>query len=252
MSAYTANIQKGGAVLEDSRRLIEVWDLATPADDNLDRIASANLLGKTTRRRLDDVLMRILRPRLVEPGPQVIGAMKQLLGHDRALTEALYFEASTDDPLLAAFAEGPLYDWYAAGRTGVGIDDVTNWLAGQAAKGRAPEWSPTVRTKVSRGLLAALRDFGVLQGSVRKTFDSPRMTLAGFCYVAFRLHETGSSSRRIAESPAWKRWLLDSDHVADLFAQASRADVLSFGSVGSSVRIDWHVTRLEEAVRVAV
>ena len=251
MSAYTVNIQKGGALLEDSRRLIEAWDLEASPDENLERIASANLLGKATRRRLDDVLMRILRPRLVAPGPQVMAAMKQLLGHDRALTEALYFEASTDDALLAAFSEGPLYDWYDAGRTGVGIEDVTNWLADEAANGRAPEWSPTVRTKVSRGLLAALRDFGILQGSVRKTFDSPRMTLAGFCYVAYRLHETGSSSRRIAESPVWRRWLLESAHVADLFAQASRADVLSYGSVGSSVRIDWHVHRLEEAVRVA-
>jgi hypothetical protein len=118
MSAYTVNIQKGGALLQDSRRLIEAWDLEATADENLDRIASANLLGKTTRRRLDDVLMRILRPRLVAPGPQIIAAMKQLLGHDRALTEALYFEASTDDALLAAFAEGPLYDWYDAGRGG--------------------------------------------------------------------------------------------------------------------------------------
>ena len=251
MNAYTVNIQKGGALLEDSRRLVEAWDLAARSDENLDRIASANLLGKTTRRRLDDVLMRILKPRLVTPGPQVIAAMKQLLGNDRAFTEALYYEASNDDALLADFSQGPLYQWYESGRTGVGIDDVTNWLAGEAARGRAPEWSPTVRTKVARGLLAALRDFGVLQGSVRKTFDSPGMSLAGFCYVAYRLHETGSSSRRIADSLVWRRWLLDSAHVVDLFAQASRADVLSFGSVGSSVRIDWHVHGLEEAVRVA-
>jgi hypothetical protein len=177
--------------------------------------------------------------------------MKQLLGHPQALTEALYFEAATDDALLAAFSEGPLYEWYESGRTGVAIEDVTNWLAAEAAGGRAPEWSPTVRTKVSRGLLAALRDFGILEGSVRKTFGSPRMTLAGFCYVAYRLHEAGASSRRIVDSVVWRRWLLGTDHVADLFAQASRADVLSFASVGSAIRIDWHVGRLEEAVRAA-
>jgi hypothetical protein len=251
MSSYTANIQKGGALLEDSRRLIEAWNTAESAEDNLERIASANLLGKATRRRLDDVLMRVLRPRLISPGPQVMLAMKQLLGHDRALTEALYFEATTDDELLADFSQGPLHEWYEAGRTGVAIDDVTHWLSDQAGAGRAPEWSPTVRTKVARGLLAALRDFGVLEGVVHKVFAPPRMTLAGFCYVAFRLHETGGSSRSIAESPVWRRWLLGREHVADLFNQASRAEVLTYGSVGSAVRIDWHVERLEEAVRVA-
>lgn len=251
MTAYTVNIQKGGALLEDSRRLVEAWDLSDSPEENLERIASANLLGKATRRRADDILMRILRPRLVSAGPQVMEALKELLGHDRALTEALYFEAANDDALLAAFAEGPLFDWYEAGRTGVAIDDVTNWLASEWANGRAPDWSPTVRTKVGRGLLAALRDFGVLDGAVKKSFAAPRMSLAGFCYVAYRLHEGGASSRRVAENRVWRRWLLDSGHIEDLFAQASRADVLSYGSVGSTIRIDWHVHRLEEAVRVA-
>ncbi|OBF48782.1 BrxA family protein [Mycolicibacterium monacense] len=251
MSSYNVNIQKGGALVEDSRRMIEVWDLNVSADENLERIASENLLGKTTRRRLDDILLRILRPRLVTPGPQVIAAMKQMLGNQQALTEALYYEAATDDALLAAFAEGPLFDWYQSGRTGVTIDDVTNWLAVEAAKGNAPEWTPTVRTKVSRGLLAALRDFGVLDGAIRKTFAPPRMTLTGFCYVAYRLRETGASARRTLGNAAWQRWLLDPDQVNDLFSQASQTGVLSFGSVGSSIRIDWHVDGLEEVVRAA-
>jgi hypothetical protein len=133
----------------------------------------------------------------------------------------------------------------------VAIEDVTNWLADEATAGSAPQWSPTVRTKVSRGLLAALRDFGVLQGSVHKRFASPGMSVGGFCYVAYRLHEGGASSRAIANSTVWRRWLLDSEHIADLFSQAGRAQVLTYGSVGSSVRIDWHVETLEDAVRAA-
>jgi hypothetical protein len=251
MTIYTVNIQKGGALLEDSRRMLEAWSPSESAEENLERITNGNLLGKATRRRSDDILMRILRPRLVASGAQVIPALRELLHQGRSLTEALYFESANDDALLAAFAEGPMHDWYESGRTGVSIEDVTNWLAGEAAGGRAPEWTPTVRTKVGRGLLAALRDFGVLEGAVRKTFATPRMTLPGFTYVAYRLHERGLSSRGLAESTVWKRWLLDAAHVDDLFAQASRAHVLTYGSVGSTVRIDWHVNQLEEAVRVA-
>lgn len=251
MMLYTVNIQKGGALLDDTRRLLEAWDILQTPEANLERIASGNLLGKTTRRRSDDILMRILRPRLVSPGPQVIPAMRELLYQGRSLTEALYFEAANDDLLLGAFAEGPMNDWYESGRTGIAIEEVTNWLAGESSAGRAPEWTPTVRIKVGRGLLAALRDFEVLEGAVRKTFASPRMTLPGFTYVAYRLHEAGLSSRAIAESRVWRRWLLDASHVDDLFAQAARAHVLTYGSVGSSVRIDWHVHQLEEAVRVA-
>ena len=37
--------------------------------------------------------------------------------------------------------------------------------------------------KVARGLLAALRDFGILSGAVRKEFASPSLSIAGFGYV---------------------------------------------------------------------
>src|SRR4051812_37373120 len=95
--ALTVNIQKGGALLPDARRLVEVWDVGEPADTNLRRIANENLLGKVTRRRLDDVLLRCLVPRFVTPGPQVIASLKQLLGDHRAFTEAAYYETSRDE-----------------------------------------------------------------------------------------------------------------------------------------------------------
>lgn len=249
--AFTVNIQKGGALLPDARRLVEVWDLSESADANLARVAGGNLLGKATRRRLDDVLLRCLVPRFVTPGPQVIAALKQLLGDHRAFVEAVYFETSRDEILLAAFAEGPCFAWYEAGRARVTIDDTVTWLVEQASAGVLPEWSPAVRTKVGRGLLAALRDFQVLEGATVKRFAPPQLSVRGFAYVAFRLHEQGASSTAIVTSPVWRRWLLGPDRVDDLLHQAARTGVLTYGSAGTAVRIDWNVGTLEESVRAA-
>jgi len=250
-SAFTVNIQKGGALLPDARRLVEVWDLSEPADANLRRVADENLLGKATRRRLDDVLLRCLVPRFVGPGPQVMGALKQLLSDDRVFVEAAYYETSRDERLLAAFAEGPCLDWYHAGRSRVTIEDTTAWLAEQTSEGVLPQWSPTVRTKVGRGLLAALRDFQVLEGATLKRFAPPQLSLRGFAYVAFRVHEQGGSSTTIATSHVWRRWLLGPARVEDLLHEAARAGVLTYGSAGTAFRIDWHVTSVEEAIRAA-
>jgi len=249
--AFTVNIQKGGALLPDARRLVEVWDLSDTADANLRRVADDNLLGKTTRRRLDDVLLRCLVPRFVAPGPHVIAALKQLLADHRAFVEAAYYETSRDERLLAAFAEGPCFEWYQAGRSRVTIEGAMSWLGEQAAAGVLPEWSPTVRTKVGRGLLAALRDFGVLEGATLKRFAAPQLSLRGFAYVAFRLHEQGASSTTVVTSSVWRRWLLDSVRVEDLLHQAARAGLLTYGSAGTAIRIDWHVASVEEAIRVA-
>lgn len=247
----TGNIQKGGALLADVRRLVEVWDSDHSASANLRWIAAENLLGKATRRRLDDVLSRCLAPRFVTPGPHLIAALKDLLADEAAFREAAYYETSRDEALLAAFAEGPCFDWYETGRFQVSIDDTTAWLAAQTAAGELPAWSSTVRTKVGRGLLAALRDFHVLQGAMIKRFAAPELSLRGFAYVAFRLHEQGATSTGVALSPVWRRWLLRQDRVDELFQQAGRAGVLTYASAGSAVRIDWHVASVTEAVRVA-
>jgi len=247
----TSNIQKGGALLDDCRRVVEAWDPVRTPEQNLSRIAEENLLGKASRSRTDDVLSRIIGPRLVQPGPHVIPALRGLLDEPRSFVEACYYEAARDDDLLAAFAEERLWSWFQEGRLGVAVSDVTEWLAALADADRVPEWSETVRTKTARGLLAALRDFGVLRGGARKEIAPPSMTPRGFAYVAWREHEQGASSRGLATSPVWRRWLLDADRVLDLFGQATRLGVLQFSSAGSAVRIDWLATSLGEVTGAA-
>lgn len=247
----TSNIQKGGALLDDARRLVEVWELGEDVASNLARITGENLLAKASRARSDDVLRRVLRPRLVDPGPHVMAAMKQLLPLPRSFTDAYYFEACRDDLLLAAFAEGPLFGWWEQGRVAVRVDDVTSWLQALAARGETPEWTSTIRTKVARGLLAALRDFGLLTGSVHKELARPSLSIAGFGYVAFRLHETGASSRALLTSTVWRRWLLDQARVSEMFHEAARVGLLRYSSAGSSVRVDWLQGSLSDVVHAA-
>jgi hypothetical protein len=248
---FTSNIQKGGALLDDTRRVVEVWDPGIGPEENLARIAGENLLAKASRARVDDVLLRIIRPRFVDPGPHLLPSLKGLLGDTRAFTEACYYETARDDQLLAAFAEGPLWSWWQDGRVRVDIAEVTAWLVKLAAAGATPAWSDSVRTKVARGLLSALRNFGILRGSLHKEFAHPNMSPTGFAYVAWREHEQGASSRALVASPVWSRWLLDTGRVLNLFGQAASLGVLRFSQAGSAVRIDWLVGRLEEVTGAA-
>jgi hypothetical protein len=247
----TSNILKGGALLDDARRVVDIWDLDHEATWNLDRISEQNLLAKRSRARADDVLLRVLRPRLVEPGPQLIRALKQLLPTPRGFGDAYYFEATRDDALLAAFAEGPLFEWWERGRIGVDVQSVSAWLADLAAQGKTVPWTEATRTKVAQGLLAALRDFGILTGSVRKELAPASLTPAGFGYAAFRLNEAGVSSRALLASRVWRRWMLDADRVKELLREAARHGLLRYSLAGSAVRVDWLYGTLPEVVRAA-
>ena len=245
----TSNILKGGALLDDARRLIDVWDLGEDTTWNLRRIGEENLLAKPSHARAEDVLKRVLRPRLVEPGPQVIEALKELRSSPRGFVEAYYYEATRDDGLLAACAEGPLYEWWEAGRISVDVNEVAAWLGKLSADGETPSWADGTRIEVARHLLAALRDFGILTGAVRKEFSRSSLSIAGFSYVAFRLHETGASSRTLQASPVWRRWLLDQGRVTELFQEAARNGLLRYSSAGSVVRVDWLQESLSEVAR---
>lgn len=251
---YTSRVLKGGAALEDARRVVELWDVTADPETNLDRISKENQLGKTSRSRLDDVLDRVIRPRFVAPGLHVIPAMKGLLADHRAFVEACYFEASRSDALLAGFAEGPLWEWWNEGRTGVTVAETANWLERLATGGRAPSWTPSVRTRTAQGLLSTLRDFGVLRGlagSPRKEFAPPSMSPRGFSYVAWREHERGASSHALVYGNVWHRWLLDTPTVLSMFDQAARLGVLRFSSAGSVVRVDWLSASLAEVTGAA-
>lgn len=247
----TSNIQKGGALLGDTLRMVDVWDPTLSPEANLRRISELNLLGKATRSRADDVMRRILRPRFVDPGPQVIAALKVLAPSPRAFAEACYYEASREDSLLAAFAEGPLATWHDSGRLGVDVSDVVRWLGQLESSGAVQTWTDSIRTKVARGLLAALREFGVLGGRVKKDILQPSLTPRGFAYVAFRLYEQGASSRGLVGSAVWRRWLLHEGRVVELFQRAEHLGLLRYSEAGSIVRIDWLVPSLREVVSVA-
>lgn len=249
MIEFSSRIIKGGALLDDSRRFVEVWRPELPADANVARIVEGNLLGKHSRSRAADVVSHVLEPRLVRPGPQVIRTLRRLTDEPVAFREACYYEAARHDALLAAFAEEALFGWYEAGRSQLDPGEVEDWLASLGRAGRSRDWNAQVRRRVAIGLLTSARDFGVLAGDVHKHFATPRLSPVGFAYVAFREHEQGRSARALMESRVWRRWLLDEARVRDLFAEADRLGVLRYEQVGSALRVDWRIDALEEVAR---
>jgi hypothetical protein len=248
---YSSNILKGGALLEDTRRFVEVWDDELARDENLDRILRLNLLGHPSRKRAADVLKYVMKRRFLEGADNCIPALRAMQSHPSAFREACYYEAARSDGLLATFAEGPLFGWYSDGRVGVNVRDTEVWLRGLIARAQLPQWSDQVVTRAAQGLLSTLRDFGVLNGAVRKEYSAPGISAQGFAYVAFREQQQGVSARGLVESTVWRRWLLDARWVNDLLTQADRLGLLHYARAGSAVRIDWRLHDLGEVVRAA-
>lgn len=252
---YTSNLQKGGGLLETSALFVSSWDNTRSVDENLAATTRGNLFGAASTVRRNDLAKRILRPRFVDPGPHVIAALKVLLDADqRAFRDASFYESSRAEPLLADFAEGPLFEWYAAGRSTITVDDAERWLSSLADSGAAPRWSEAVRTRLGRVLLATLRDYGVLTGvagGTRKAIGHPYPSVAGFAYVCWRLLEQGVTAASIEGSSVWRRWLLKPTDVGALMTDLAQHGVILLNRAGSVTRIEWRATTLAEAVHAA-
>ncbi len=252
MSEVTSNITKGGALLDDARQFVMLWDEELSCAENLDRFAELNLLGLPSLARASDVTSRILRPRFVDAGPEVIPAIRALCASPPAFVDACYYETSRADALLARFAEQAVSNWYDQGRLRVDSELADTWLAERAKEGSPPEWSDGRRRKIARGLLAALRDFGRLEGargSAAKQIAGPGISDGGFAYVAYRLHQSGESSRGLLTTPVWKRWLLDGPRIDQHMQRLAAQGLVYYDRAGSSLRIDWRADSLVEVAR---
>lgn len=250
---YTSNLQKGGALLEASASFVSTWDETGSAEANLRTFTDANSAASPTRRR--DLVNRILRPRFMDPGPHLIGALKVLLAEDRgAFREACYFETSRTEPLLADFVEGPVFDWHTAGRSQISVPDARRWLVELFEQEQIVAWSEDVQKRVAQALLSSLRDFGILRGASggsRKEIAHPYPTTAGFAYACWRLGEMGVTAASLEGSPVWRRWLLSPPDVSALIAALAGQGVIMLNRAGSVTRIEWQAATLVEAVHAA-
>lgn len=255
MTAYVSNIMKVGALLDDTKVLVEVWDDDLPANENVARIVDNNLLALPSHSRANDVMVRALRPRFIEPGAGIVPALRELSSHPEAFRDACYYELTRIDALVTAFVVEQLAMWWDEGQVAISTSDALDWIDKLVSDHRIPDWSVNIRNRVARGMMAALRDFGRLEGrrsSSKKEISRPGISVGGFAYVAYRLHQQGQSSRAILDSSVWRRWLLDERRVDEMMHRLATLGVVFYSVAGSTLRVDWRVDSLAEAARVAV
>jgi Putative inner membrane protein (DUF1819) len=247
---YTSRIQKGGALIPEMRQLVRLWTNA-PTDENKDAILRSNPLGKTTRSRLADVLNRIFVPRFVHGAIpcawKVLRTLEEAGASSATLRPIYYWFTARSEPLLSDFVTEYLVPRRATGLRAVGVPEFISWL-GTKDMG----WSEIVGIKSGRAILAALRDFGVLDGKAKKTLVRPPLPLGAFSFIAFCLSRLGVAGRDMLEHPDWTLFMLTPSDVEHLFLEAHQERLLGYHAAGTLVNLDFPVGSAEEYAHVVV
>jgi hypothetical protein len=147
--------------------------------------------------------------------------------------------------MIADFSKEFLLPRSVAGFTSVEQSEALAWL-----KTKGCGWSPDASVKVTRGILAALRDFGILEGRARKRLSNTRLPISSFAYIAFCLHNLGSYGSQITFHSDWQLFLLSVRETEQNFFEAHQRGLLQYHAAGNTVNLTFPCDNLEEYARV--
>jgi hypothetical protein len=245
---YTTRLQKGGALLDDMRKFVRIWKDA-PTVAQRDEALRGNILNKETRTRLADVYRRAFVPRFLD-GPianawKLVRPLEDAGAPSHVVRPIYYWITAKAEPLLGDFCREFIFPRQAIVRAGIGTNEVVSWFHDKNCP-----WSPTVTHKVARGLLAALRDFGILEGRARKRLSGVLLPIPAFAYLSHCLRKAGAVSRSLLTHEDWQLFLLKPDDVERLFLLAHQERLLDYQAAGSTISISFPTDSLEEYAHV--
>ena len=103
------------------------------------------------------------------------------------LRPVYYWITARSDPLVYDFVLEEILNRSKLLDLSVRVDETVLWMKKKLSE-RDQSWADTVTLKVARGLLAALRDFGILEGASRKKIAPVYLPVESFAYLAFVIY----------------------------------------------------------------
>jgi len=252
--AYTIRISKGAGLVAETRDLLREWHPGESAAALAERVLKTNLLGKSTARRVKDIVQRVFAPRYLYPKGCLALYLKKLVESHTAgdwFHDLCLLYSARADRLVRDGVTVLLRNARDEGRIALSVDAVVAFLRESDLNGMMDQtWSPEVKKKIARGLLKVLTEFGFLTQCVRgpREIRHFRPHPLAIAYLALDLHFHGATDAAVTSHTDWQLWLLDEPVVRDSLNDLSRVGLWIFQAAGAVVRITWNVSSMEEAV----
>jgi hypothetical protein len=249
--AYSSKIIKAGALLGDTKTFLLHWDTHASVAENMERMRRNNLFGKASRSRVEDVLAIFRQRYLAEEC--VTKALVSLVRRKFpavALERILYFHSTCADPLLHDAVTEIVVPMQERGLVNINVQEFQGSLEKLVHGKLIKNWSETTLLRVVRSILATLRDFGILQGTVNKKIAPPFLPTEAFAYIVFYLKQHQPSGAKLLELPDWKLFFLAREGVERFLFEAHQRELLEYYAAGSVTRLTFPANTLEEYANV--
>jgi hypothetical protein len=249
--AYTSNLSRKGALLDETLVVLAQIQAGDSLETVRARILDEDLLHKTTRSTREAVWKVIRAQYLQNDG--ILSPLARMVTRSQQHATArlvLFYEFCQSEPLLRDTTLHCIYPRYLAGFSGVSKPDIQKFFDDLTPEHpEIADWSPQTRGKVVSNILSILRDFGLLEGTQRKTFARLYVPLPAFVYVLYRLRDEGlEAALAIVGADAWRLFLLEREDVLNLLEECTAEGHCIFKHRGDVMDLEWVYSNLEACV----
>ena len=224
------------------------WDLGVSVADNLDHARRENVFGKASRKRVEDILL-IFRQRYfddIDVGTALV-TLAQEGASAQWIDPLLYFFSAQNDRTLRDLVIKVLYPRHLGGYADLPIDVLVRPIRTWIAEGKTTTaWGEKTILRVAQNAMAALRDFGILEGAVNKRLGPIYLPTPAFALIALWLQQRDRSGHLVLQCDDWRLFFLPVEGVERFFMEAHQEHLLSYHAAGSVIRIEFPATSIKE------
>jgi hypothetical protein len=250
-SHYSIRLNAGLGLVSETGRLLELWQEGTTAQTLLKAAMESGAFPSLSARRLRNIVIEAFAPRFLIEGGQPARILKAVHGRIGAANfrQLLLIYTCRANPVLADFIRDVYWTRYAAGQDSILKDDAHAFISRAVADGKMKtRWSDTTILRVSRYVLGACVDFGLV-GGMRKAgrvILPFRITPVVASYLAHDLHFHGLGDNAIIRHPEWMIFgLHPADTLNEMKRLASKGQFILQSAAGI-VHIAWKCKSAED------
>ncbi len=252
---YTQALAKGGALLPETRVLLQAWQPGESEADFAERVLRDDILGRSTARRVRDIV-RVFALRFLQPDDTPARHLQRLIaptGPRQVFSDLVFYYTARQDDLLRDFTTLCYWPAVRDGALSIRNEDVQRLIAEAHADGRIHSaWSEEIRRDMAGRVLIALTMFGLLAEDrpARRTVLLYSPADATMLYLAYLLHGRGITDASLATQPEWALFGLEPGDVLNRLEGLVAARWLIVQRSGEVIRISWTYGSVEEVLDV--
>lgn len=248
---YTTQLAAGLGLVRETAKLLELWQPGMVGQDLLKAALLSGAFSTMSARRLRNIIIEAFCPRYLVHGSEPAGLLKSLVATlpKDELRSLFFLFTCRANRILGDFVRQVYWARYEAGAGAVLKDDARAFISSAISSSRTTSrWSESTIIRMSRYLLGACADFGLL-GAMKaeaRPISTFRITAPVASILAHDLHFAGLGDNAVVRSEDWALFGLETDDVVGELKRLSLRGELIVQSAGSVTHVAWKHKSMED------